>query len=115
MSPRRPTPGRRFGAGGFSPAASLIIFGGACEGAAHLVRPLELQPVARALEDLEPERALDTLRGGLNGPPSERRILGAPQERGRCRDLQLLRDGRPGATSRPEVGAVVVEAGGQPA
>src|SRR5260370_6027321 len=100
MSSGRRNPCRRCCPDRFGTAASLIIFGGACEGAADLVRPLELQPVARALEDLEPEWALDTLRGGLNGPPSELRILGAPHERRRCRARQLPRDGRPGATSR---------------
>jgi hypothetical protein len=64
--------------------------GGLDEGPAHFGRTLELQPVAGAFEDFEPERALNVVLSGFDGSPSKGWVPVAPQEDCGLRDLHLL-------------------------
>src|SRR5713226_48928 len=98
----------------WSMAHSLSICG-IGQGAAHLVRPLELEPVAGAFQDDEPVVTFDVAGGGLGAALAESRILVAPKEDGRHFDGADVRQPLPGAATGCEVGAVVVEGGRQAA
>src|SRR5438477_7462575 len=88
MSSRRRSPPRRSDSPGRSIGESLPSDGGD-ECAGHLVGPLELEPVSRALQNLELVLTCHMLRGLLSLQTSERRVLVAPCQHSRCADLDL--------------------------
>src|SRR5260370_42586532 len=83
------------------------------QGLAHLVRPLELEPVSGAFEHDEPVLAVDVALRRLGPAPAQRGILVAPQQRGRPLDAPDVRQVLPGGGTGTEVGAVIVECRGQ--
>src|SRR5229473_4085581 len=85
------------------------------QGAAHLGRPLELQPVPGTFQDLEPVVTFHVTCGGFRAAPPEGWILVAPQQRCGHIDGAGVREPLPGSAARAEIGAVVVEGGGQAA
>src|SRR6266851_8600105 len=96
----------------WSMAHSLSICG-ICEGAAHLVRPIEVEPMAGALQDLQLVLPFHISAGVLCATPTERRILIAPQQDGRRRNRADVCQPLPCRPDRGEVGPVIVERGGQ--
>src|SRR5690348_2393546 len=99
MSSRRRRLPRRSASPGRSIGESLLgKRGGQREG--HLVRALELEPVAGALEDLEPEGSGDESMGALGLGAAERRVAVAPQQRRRGSDTRVPLEALPRALTR---------------
>src|SRR6202158_527820 len=90
----------------WSMADSLSICGGR-EGAAHLVRPIEVEPVARALQDLQLVLTFNVSAGVLGAAPAERGILIAPQQDGGRRNRADVRESLPRRPDGGEGGAVI--------
>src|SRR5260370_37907156 len=102
-SSRRRLPRRSLSSPPWSMAHSLSICG-VGERAAHFGRPLELQPVARPLQDDELVRPLDVTARGLAAVPAEGWILIAPEQDGRRHDRTDVAQALPSRPARAHVG-----------
>src|ERR1700738_1472705 len=104
-SRRRRLPRRSLSSPLWSMADSLSICS-VGQGPAHLVRPLELKPVAGPFEHDEPVFAFDMASGCLGAEPAQSRILVTPYKDGRGRDGADVGQALPRSASAAEVGAV---------
>src|SRR5260370_38110386 len=69
------------------------------QGATHLGRTLEREPVPGTFQALEPVVTLDVTRGGFRAAPPERWILVAPHQRGGHMDGAGVREPLPSAAA----------------